>query len=399
MLKSTIKSILFWACLLFLFQPLSASIDQNAEPPKETMKRLAHLAYEHLTQDPDLVLDYCNNLEKLASQEQDTSYLVYALNLKGVIYRHRLNYPAALRTLMKAYKLDEKNPSVVLNLANTHRLAKNYKDALYFYEVLNSISPTRQRSQAIGQLGLLYFEKGEINKAFEYTNELIELALNSTDSLMAYLDLSYYYVETEELEQARESLEKAQQMLEEKDTYEDNYFNANFSYTYGLYHLQKKNIAEAEKHLLRVIELGEKQHLNHLMQQAYQVMQKIAFHKQDEKMLERYQQKEMEVSERIFNYQTDYYELLVQLKDEQQQELLDEKQQKAWLNYFFAAFAVCSLLLALLFVFQSRRKQKNLKRELQESKLTIDTLKRKSIKQEAQLMALQEAKDEKMMSN
>jgi hypothetical protein len=118
--------------LLILTSLLIVGLSHNlrATTNSSDKKSLAHLTNENLDIDSELSLNYARKLEALAKAEKDTTYLLYALNVQGVIFNRHVNYSAALRVLEKANNLQGNNSNVLFDLANTHRLAGSERRAL-----------------------------------------------------------------------------------------------------------------------------------------------------------------------------------------------------------------------------------------------------------------------------
>jgi tetratricopeptide (TPR) repeat protein len=340
------------AGLLLFFHPSAYADKTNKkEADKTEMKRLAHLGYNNLSVDPELSLEYFDQLENLASEKQDSVYWIYGLNHKALIYMWQLNYPAALRNLMKAKTIKPNDYYILLNLANTHRLSGNFKEALYNYEHLREVTSLNNRNHYLGQMALLYFDNGKKEKAFEFAEQAISLANNCEDSIRGFLNYGHIYLSLNEVELAGDYLKNTEKILSSCDNLYNSFFlKASLKNNLGHYFIKKEDYSKAEDYLFDAIEIAEKQKIYYVLEEAYIGMQKIAAHQNDHAKLELYQQKERDFNKIQKARLTEYFEELVKYKDEKSQAVarrLEKSESKISL-LMTAALTITGLLIILL---------------------------------------------------
>jgi tetratricopeptide (TPR) repeat protein len=310
---------LLMAGLLFLsFTSAFADKAETKDRDKAEMKRLAHLGYNNLSVDTELSLEYFNQLESLASEKQDSVYWAYALKTKVLVYLWQLNYPAALRSSLRANQITPEDNTVILNLANLHRLSGNIKEALYYYDLYNENTSPKHKHYTVylSQMMLLYLENGKDEEAFEYVDQILPSAKNSEDSIRAFLDYGYFYLNTGHNEMAGDYLRKAEEKLPScENLFNIAFLKAALWSNLGQYYLNKENYPESESYMLKAIEFAEKRKVYYFLEDAYIGMQKIAAHQNDHAKLELYQQKERDFNKTQKARLTEYFEELVKYKE------------------------------------------------------------------------------------
>lgn len=292
---------------------------------KEDKYSLSWLAFDNLNQNTEHALDYAKQLTKLAQEEQDTVYWSYALRVQGLIHLRYLNYSASLHLFEKAYRLAPNDYNILYNLANTHRLAGNYKKSKYFIQKALETDEER-KSILYGCLGFIFLENNQLKKAEETFYKELSLCKDVRDSIITYTDLSYYYIVVEEYPKAKKYLLKTEEILDEYLKIESGnkqYIVSNLYSNWGQYYLGQKDFQKAEQHFLKALQIAEKLHFGIVLEESYQGMQAISVHKQDLAMSNYYMQKQKEFAEKNTKQLSAYYEYL--LKNQNQQ--LGEKEQ------------------------------------------------------------------------
>jgi hypothetical protein len=347
MRKDCLQSKFLLFCLVFTLGAVwPANALQAPEGLKLEMFRLAQLANDNLTDDPELVLLYSSQLAELARQEKDSIYWAYALNLKGQIYTRQLKTSVALRVFQQAYKLKKNDPNIVLNLANAYRLAGDFKESLYYYNLANELSSFQKRTRIMSQLSQLYFDNQDYAMAYQYVQGVQKFAVNCKDSLVASLYMGQYALATDSLDQASEYLNTAQQQLNVCGmAMSDYYLQALFHKLMGVYMLRSGDEFWAAFHLSEAIGLSEKHYFADILLEVYRSMQQLAFLDQNMQMLDYYTQKERLYLQASAREVASYYESLVE--DQSQQNKAHASRQ---LFYLRVLMFTVGLLLLLIFV-------------------------------------------------
>jgi tetratricopeptide (TPR) repeat protein len=369
--KTILISFLSTILLLISFKGFALSErPQLTEETKNEMKRLSHLAFDNLSDDPELSLAYCNQLEKLAYEKQDTVYWAYALHLNGLTYLRQLNYPAALRVNSMANKLNPNDCYTLLNLAITHRRANNFQDGLYYYDKALEFASVKQRPRVLLHIAEFYFDKGDTEKAFEYVAKASNQISSCEDSIMAQITYSYFYLEQKENTEAKKYLDRAIQLINSCDnSANSSFYKSTVWNNLGTYYLRAKEHLEAEQYLEKSLELADKKQLKHVLKLIYPSMQKVAALKGDMEMLEYYQEKEDEFNESQSRLINEYYEMLIDEEKKKyalaQEEFTASDELKNILLAVVSGLFVSLLILYLLMLYTNSKRMKKMRIKLE----------------------------------
>jgi Signal transduction histidine kinase len=163
---------------------------------KENDKRMIIFFYNYIgsyyvfKSEYDTALIYTQKHMKIAEELKDNSLLLNGYFSIGNIHARQGKYATAIENYLKVLKYwDGKgnNRTYVLALGNIgecHRRLNNMELAIYYLEqelvLAEEISDYSGRAQARRELGYIYLEQGDIDRAFEYQSQALEIVKDIT---------------------------------------------------------------------------------------------------------------------------------------------------------------------------------------------------------------------------
>lgn len=139
------------------------------------------------------IIEYNNSLKQMNDYEKG----------KELLYE---NPKEALKLFLKLVDELEENPSLFYYIAIAYRLLKNYEKAIYYLNEVLAIDT--DMVQAANELGINYASIGDYNKAIGYMRKAFEV----TKSIEICTNLVMCYINSGELEQAKNHLELAKKI-------------------------------------------------------------------------------------------------------------------------------------------------------------------------------------------
>lgn len=162
---------------------------------------------------------------------RDSSIIVEYANSNnniGNIYQEIGNYQKALTYHYKACKINRilnKNTNLLIsynNIAVSHIMLKNNDSALYYLDLIikdpNNFSTSHINSKAYLNIGIIYLEKKQFDKAILNLNQSKEICLKNNDkvgSIIALFNLGECYIQNGELSKGEEVLNQALKLTRE----------------------------------------------------------------------------------------------------------------------------------------------------------------------------------------
>ena len=138
----------------------------------------------------DTALIYTQEHMKIAEELKDNSLLLNGYFSIGNIHARQGKYATAIENYLKVLKHwdgNGNNRTYVLALGNIgecHRRLNNMELAIYYLEqelvLAEEISDYSGRAQARRELGYIYLEQGDIDRAFEYQSQALEIVKDIT---------------------------------------------------------------------------------------------------------------------------------------------------------------------------------------------------------------------------
>ena len=125
----------------------------------------------------DLQIGGCTAI--IQSGQEDTQNLVIAFGNRGISYRNRGDYAAALADFNQALSLNPNDADSLINRGATYRRMGDYDRALADYQEALRINPSH--SDAWNSLGTLYLNREDYQRAITNYNEAIRLNARRAD--------------------------------------------------------------------------------------------------------------------------------------------------------------------------------------------------------------------------
>jgi tetratricopeptide (TPR) repeat protein len=159
-----------------------------------------------------------------------------------------------IRCLDLADKLGYRKEKIgpLVNLATVYERNQDYKKAEEFYKKALELTDSEdERNVIYNNLGLLYLNKDEPDKAIEYIKKSVEIDLKEGDKKRAgehMLNLGLAYTLIGDLENAKKYLDEGLDLVKQTG----NKFWEAMGYKYlGIYNSKAGNLKEAKEHLLK----------------------------------------------------------------------------------------------------------------------------------------------------
>lgn len=265
------------------------------------------LAQEYTGVIPDSALYYNEKALELATRMNDKKLLSKCYHSYGNIYYYKGDYADALKYYFKSLKLNEELGdkkavgSSFNNIGNVYWLQGKNEEALEFYfkdlEVSEKIGDKISEAKTLGNIGLIYDSKKEYDKALEYYFKSAELSEKVKDydaAANAFINIGLVMQVKEDFEEALSYYEKAKIIAEttgNKETITLVTINTGSCYN------DMKKFALAESYLKKAqalsTEIGSKYYLKYI----YNLLAEMYKKREDYKSA------------------TEYYELLIKVKD------------------------------------------------------------------------------------
>ena len=172
--------------------------------------------------------DYENAIKnfKLALKQKDIKPQVY-YNL-ALSYQHMKNYDMAIVTYNKFLELNNNDYDGLYNLALVYYIKENFLKAIKFFE---KCVETKKDEDSIKALALAYLSQNEVQKAFDFAEELLK---NSSNDLKLYYTIAKVFENkhsfSKEFTYINKSIEMYSKIIEKDSTYFDAYLSISICY-------------------------------------------------------------------------------------------------------------------------------------------------------------------------
>ena len=325
----------------------------------------------------------------------NTIEIARTLTNLGSIFRLYGNYEKAINLHLDALELyegvnnDEGIAWSALNIARLFRMMKNYAKAFEYVnqslEIYQKIAFEQENSTGVTlclkEIGDISFEKGDLGKAIEFSEQVLEINKQSKN-WQGYANslstLGKIYFQSADLKQSKKYFSDA---LRLKDSLSDNTEKASILRHLGMIALNEGKLTEAEKQLNSSLDFAQKQNLKEDIKESYFA-------------LSEFYEKQNNLSRAL-----NYYKLYINLKDslnnqkinelelqygfdkeqrikefEQRQKDLEQKarlQRQKILTWVFIGGFVFMLLLAYI-IFNNLQRKKRTNKLLTQQKQEIE---------------------------
>lgn len=302
----------------------------------------------------------------------------------GSIYRLYGNYELAINQHLEALNIYEglqNNEGIAwsaLNIARLFKMMKNYQKSieyvnksLYIYKKIEDEQLSTGVTLCLKEKGSIYAEMGNMNKAIEYSEEVLEIN-RETGNLLGVANslssLGKIYYEKNNNKEANRLLSRAYEL---KDSLNDHTEKASILRYLGKISLEEGKTIQAGKYFKRSLDYALNQNLKEDIKEAYLDLSKINEKQNNpEKTLEYYKLytdlkeklNNQKINELELQYEFDKKQRLLQF--EQQQREAEQKaklqKQKIYTWVFVGGFLFMIALAYVIFKSYQRKKKTNI---------------------------------------
>jgi serine phosphatase RsbU (regulator of sigma subunit) len=213
----------------------------------------------------------------------NTIEIARSLTNLGSIFRLYGNYEKAINFHLEALELYEgvKNNEGIawsaLNIARLFRMLKNYPKAFEYIdqslEIYQKIAFEQENNTGVTlclkEIGDIYYEKGDLEKAIDYSEQVLQINKQS-QNWQGYANslssIGKIYFQSAEIRLSEKYFTNA---LNIKDSLNDNTEKASILRHLGLIELKSGNLAQSEKNLKKGLDFAIQQNLKEEVKESY----------------------------------------------------------------------------------------------------------------------------------
>jgi len=302
----------------------------------------------------------------------------------GSIFRLYGNYEEAINQHLDALELYEgvKNNEGIawsaLNIARLFRTMKNYEKALSYVNKSLDIYQKIAFEQGINtgvtlclkEIGDIYFEQGDLEKAIEFSEQVLQINKESQNwqgyaNSLSTIGKIYF-------QSADKKLSKMYftQSLQLKDSLNDNTEKASILRHLGMIALIEGNLPEAERYLKKSLDFAQKQNLKNDIKESYHTISEFYEKQNNPNKALFYYKSYIALKDSLNNQKINELELQYEFDKKQRQIEFEQKQkeveqkarlqrQKIFIWVFVSGFIFMMLLAVIIFKNLQRKKQTN----------------------------------------
>lgn len=246
---------------------------------------MSKLAFEYSYIDLDSGMRIAEKALSLAENTNYTHGKAHAYNTMGTICHDKGDFQKAVEFFSKARMYAERSSDksmlavIYANMGNTYEFIKDYPSAKhYLFASLYLFKELKQPKQYAGcymNIGVMYFEHNEPDSAMYYYKESLKLPFGDPgQAAILHFNISECYLRQKNLVEAEKELLIGMELIKQVNS---EYYEAMFSQQLGkIYRLQGK-YDEAEKLILKSLNIAQKSKLlspetqaNYNMYQLYE---------------------------------------------------------------------------------------------------------------------------------
>lgn len=315
----------------------------------------------------------------------NTIEIARTLTNLGSIFRLYGNYEKAINQHLEALELYEgvqNNEGIAwsaLNIARLFRMMKNYPKAFdYVNQSLEKYQKIAFESEnntgvtlCLKEIGDIYYEKGDLEKAIEYSEQVLQINKQSKNwqgYANALSSIGKIYFQSSNFKKSKEYFTEALQI---KDSLNDNTEKASILCHLGLVDLQGRNLHQAEKRLKNSLEFAKKQNLKEDVKESYFALSQFYEKSNNPSGALSYYKLYISLKDSLNNQKINELELQYNFDKEQRIKEFDQKQkdleQKASLQrqkiltwVFISGFVFMFLLAYVIYKNLQRKKKTNI---------------------------------------
>ncbi len=228
-------------------------------------------------------LSYYESALIISRELDNTIEIARTLTNLGSIFRLYGNYEKAINFHLEALELYEgveNNEGIAwsaLNIARLFRMLKNYPKAFEYInqslEIYQRIAFEQENNTGVTlclkEIGDIYYEKGDLEKAIDYSEQVLQINKQSKNwqgYANSLSSIGKIYFQSAEFQLSDKYLTEA---LSIKDSLNDNTEKASILRHLGLIDLKLGNLAQSEKNLKKGLDFAIKQNLKEEVKESY----------------------------------------------------------------------------------------------------------------------------------
>jgi len=330
-------------------------------------------------------LTYYELAQSINKELDNTIEIARTLTNLGSIFRLYGNYEKAINLHLEALELYEgvqNNEGIAwsaLNIARLFRMMKNYPKAFDYVnqslEIYQKIAFEYENNTGVTlclkEIGDIYYEKGDLDKAIEYSEQVLQINKQSknwqgySNSLSS---IGKIYFQSANFQKSKDYFSEALQI---KDSLNDNTEKASILRHLGLIDLRKGNLSQAETNLKNSLDFAKKQNLKEDVKESYFSLSEFYEKRNNISGALSYYKLYINLKDSLNNQKINELELQYNFDKEQRIKEFDQRQkdleQKARLQrqkiltwVFIAGFIFMGLLVYIIFNNLQRKKKTNI---------------------------------------
>ncbi len=350
----------------------------------------------------DKSLDYYKRAMAINKDIQNDQEIARTLTNLGSVYRLYGNYELAINQHLEALSIYEglqNNEGIAwsaLNIARLFKMMRNYDKSIEYVNQSLTIYQKIEDAQEISvgvtlcykELGSIYYEKGELDSAVEYSEKVLERNKSTNNKLGVANSLSTLgkiYFDAQNLSEAKDYLMEAKEL---KESLNDNTELASILRYLGKIYLIEGHTTKARTYLNNSLDFAQNQNLKEDIKECYLALSELYESTDNDKKALDFYQSYTTLKDSLNSQKTNELELQYEFDKEQRKREFEERQKdiqqeaklqrEKILKWAFAGGFVFMLVLAyVIFKNYQRKKKTNIiltkqKNEIAEQKDEIE---------------------------
>ena len=333
---------------------------------------------------------------------KDNQEIARSLTNLGSIYRLYGNYELAINQHLEAlgmYEELQNNEGIAwssLNIARLFKMMKNYKKGIEYVNQSLDIYKLIEADEGVStgktlclkELGNIYYEMGELNKAIEYSGQVLNINSETGNQLGVANSLSTLgkiYYDLKSYGKAIDFLTRANEL---KDVLQDNTEKASILRYMGKIYLIEGKLYKANKYLNHSLNFAQNQNLKEDIKETYLALSELNEKTNNREQAYKYFKLYTNLKDSLNNQKINELELQYEFDKMQRQIEFEQKQteaeqtaklqkQKIYTWVFVGGFLFMIILAQVIFMSYKRKKKTNIvlikqKNEIEEQKNEIE---------------------------
>jgi tetratricopeptide (TPR) repeat protein len=292
------------------------SILNNQQVPDTTrVNILTQVARNYRNINTKLAEKYGLEALKLSESTRYAAGVALASDVLGVINLNKADYQKALYYLITALKLNEENKnnkayaSTCNNIGSVYFHLKKYNMALLYYQksltAKLALGSKKEASSTYNNIGSIYMKTNNIVSCIRYYNLALENATIHKDTYnisIALMNLGEAYYDKTDYPKALRYYHKAQKINTIRN---DKFHLANAFYAIGKINLKQGNLAQAEQSLLNGLQISDDGGMRSVLLNIHKELSTFYEKKEQYPLSLKYYKSYHELSDSIYNTETE----------------------------------------------------------------------------------------------